>query len=192
MNTADAVPRREARYPCVGIALLYSAREDRTMPGMGTLLHQVATHDMSLRGMSFDVAAPLAQGAALTVLVGQPDADTCEHLLTRVCWCRELGPGQFRVGVEIEKSSQVNRKLAGQSGYESVQVGLPVPSSVELTCPACGAHTTFELVGHQSVAERAGLMPLYDCAACETTRSIMSLLAYARQKVIRLPAAGMS
>lgn len=174
---------REQRFPCVGIALLYSAREDRGQPALGALLHRAATHDMSLQGLSFDVAAPLALGAVLTVLVGQPEGGACEQMLTTVRWCRPLAEGHFRVGVQIRDSQPLLRPLPGGEVdmFLSVQVGQPVPASVELACPACGTHTVFELVTTQPVAGRDGLMPLYDCSVCETTRSIMGLLSYARQ-----------
>lgn len=189
---ASAAPaQREQRFPCVGIALLYSAREDRGQPALGALLHRAATHDMSLKGLSFDVAAPLALGTVLTVLVGQPEGSACEQMLTTVRWCRQLAAGHFRVGVQIRASQPLLRPLPGGTPalFSSVQVGQPVPASVELACPACGAHTVFELVGNQPVAGHAGLMPLYDCPLCETTRSIMGLLSYARQMAGGLPPA---
>lgn len=182
-QSPGAVAGREQRFACVGIALVYSARDNRGQPELGRLLHRAATHDMSLRGLSFDVAAPMAEGETLAVLVGQPDTEHCEQLLTTVRWCRALDAGLFRVGVQISQSQPVLRRLdAGQTqALLAGQTGLPVPSSVELVCPACGAHSTFVLVANQPVAGQPGLMPLYDCSACETTRSIMGLLAYARQ-----------
>lgn len=181
------IAEREQRFPCVGIALLYSARDGQGRSGMGSLLHQVATTDMSLKGLAFDVAVPLAVGDTLMVLVGQPDTEVCEQLFTSVRWCRELSQGHFRVGVQIGQSSRVLQRLSADGGVLSkpIQIGLPVPASVELVCPACGAHAVFELVANQPVAGgKQGLMPLYDCSLCETTRSIMGLLAYARQAVV--------
>ena len=175
---------RAQRFPCVGIALIYSARDDRGQPELGRLLHRAATRDMSLKGLSFDLNAPLQPGSTLAVLVGQPQTQACEQLHTTVRWCRPLPDGHFRVGVQIDQSQPVLRDLSAHDTrlLREDQVGLPVPSSVELVCPACGAHALFELVNNQVVTDQPGLMmPLYDCSVCETTRSIMGLLAYARQ-----------
>ena len=174
--------RKQTRYPCVGISLLYCALGDDYVSGLGSALNEAVLSDMSLSGLSFDVDRKLEPGSKLFILI-QPDGegDEDEKLITRVSWCKQTSTDHYRVGVCIESVETVNRKNPGVHIPIGTDNGFGIPSDVSMRCPACNEVSVFKFIGNQTVRNRKGLMPLYDCSSCLTTRSLVSILSYNRK-----------
>jgi hypothetical protein len=174
MNTRPQVieKRKEERYPCVGIGRIYSAQLGKNISGFGRMLHHAAVQDLSLAGLSFDVALPVEIGQKLVLQIEQPAGDTYERLISVVCRCVKTHEWVYRVGVRIDASELV---LDSSRVLESVGIGPSMPVGVELLCPACGRHASFRFAGYQKVDEDR--MPLYDCDTCGTTRTFTGVLA---------------
>ena len=173
--------RKENRFPCVGITLLYSPLEDESVHHLAELLQEATSNDMSLGGLSFDVTEPMEPGSRLYVLIQADDIDeTKEHLITCVRWVKRVAEQCYRVGVSIESVEQVDKCNPGVHipiGTEEL-----VPSAIQLYCPACGKLASFKSVGKQRVSGKRGVVPLYDCSCCSTTRSLVNILKYNRNK----------
>ena len=178
--------REQTRYPCVGISLLYCALDDDYVSGLGNALSEAAMNDMSLSGLSFDVNRKLEPGSKLFILI-QPDGEgeEDEKLITRVSWCKQTSPGHYRAGLCIESVEIVDRKNPGVHIPIGTDKGFGIPSDVSMRCPACNEVTVFNFIGNQAVREKKGMMPLYDCSSCLTTRSLVSILAYNRKNNAR-------
>ena len=173
--------RRERRYPVVGIGVLYSPTEGRCLDNAGQLVREAVAVDVSLTGLSFDVRESLAPGEELLIEIDDPAGGPAERILAEVRWCRKVDDAHFRIGTRIRETVALGRNgSAVDVVAEPIGKGLPVPSGVDLRCPACGQQTAFELLGLQSGAWEHGVMPLYQCGTCDSSRSITSILAYNR------------
>ncbi len=175
--------RQERRYPLVGIAVLYSPTEDKYLDDTGQRLREAVAVDVSLSGLSFDVREPLAPGEEILIELDDPDGGQGERILAEVRWCRRVDDAHFRIGTRIRESVAVERRAAREDIVgRPIGKGLPVPSEVDLRCPACGVQAAFAFLGLQSGSWEHGVMPLYQCGSCDSSRSITSILAYNRER----------
>lgn len=167
--------RKERRYTCVAVPLLYSPVSNSYAEGMGEKIYKAAVVDLSLFGLAFDVDSAMQAGDKITVIIEKPEEENNEQLAGEVCWCRELPNKQYRVGVAIEAllETVINSHEVLQFDL-SGEVG--VPKEVESNCPACEKRSTFYFFDFQPVLAGRGVMPLYDCSTCGTTRSLSGIL----------------
>ena len=172
--------RNENRFPCVQIALLYSAIDDDIESGLRELLYRAAIQDMSLSGLSFIVDQPRHIDDKLIILVAQDDTEKCEQLYTEVRWCKKIPEDRYQIGVKILDAHIKKEKICDSHNVELISSSPPVPDGLEVICPACRKQANFRFIGNQIVQKRSGLMPLYCCSECNTTRSIIGLFAHAR------------
>ena len=171
--------RRERRFPVVGIGVLYSPTEGRCLDNAGQLVREAVAIDVSLTGLSFDVREPLAPGEELLIELDDPAGGPAERILAEVRWCRQVDDAHFRIGTRIRETVAAGRNGADVAA-RPIGKGLPVPSGVDLRCPACGSQSAFTLLGLQPGNWKTGVMPLYQCSTCDSSRSITSILAYNR------------
>ena len=173
-GSACAERRKEKRYPCVGITLLYAPTEDVSKANLAELIFKAAVHDMSLSGLAFEVEREMQKGDKLVVLMRQPDCDAPARVMSEVRWCKKHSSGHFRVGVIIDKDEVVIPDSPGR--HISDPIGkTTVPHALFTLCPACEDMVTFKYVGEQPVLAEFGIMPLYNCSGCGTTRSLIGI-----------------
>ena len=105
-NAPDYNQRQEIRYPCVGIPLMYSPLENTSADDLAHFLQTAtATVDISLTGMAFDIEEQMIPGDRLIIYVTKSKGKSPEGLTTKVRWCKELSPGNYRVGVKINSKN---------------------------------------------------------------------------------------
>jgi len=182
MSESDSLPneqRRYTRFPCVGIELFYSPLNNVFLPDVADALLRATSHDLSLAGMAFDIEQNLPVGQLLLVSVKSPEGEN-EMLKTEVRWCRPLQQGQYRVGVAIIGLEQQSETTRPVYDIEAINNDHGAPSRARFICPACQQLSWFVLVGIQGGTPQPSIMPLYNCSACHTTRSIPSLLGFNR------------
>lgn len=169
--------RSEPRFPCIGFPLLYSAVDDANVKDLGRKLHHAAAVDMSLLGMAFDIEEPLLVGDKLLVQPDNNSEDSEERILTEVCWCKKLSSGGYRVGLVIvtNVSQQKTNKQQIASKIKKI-VNRETPAVIVIVCPSCEKHSTFFFFEYQPVFEGKGVMPLYNCSSCGTTRSLAGII----------------
>ena len=84
---------------------------------------------------------------------------------------------RYRVGTRIVEAWPGEPVDEDVTAYEPIGTGPAVPVEAEFTCPACKQRAIFGLEGIQTGrAIDQGLMPLYTCGACKSTRTIVSIL----------------
>ena len=173
------IQRIEPRYPCVGIELMYCPINNDCIENLGSEIYSAIGHDMSFSGLSFDVVHSLDVGEKLHILISNQFKPP-ERLTAEIRWCKELENGHFRIGVSIISSEGV--KLDGEHCADDlINVDNSAgPSEATLICPSCMEISTFNLVDNQEGSWDKGIMPLYNCSRCNTTRSIPSILEYNR------------
>ena len=173
--------RQERRYPVVGIGLLFSPFDGKVLENAGQLVREAVAFDMSLSGLSFDVREPVAPGEELVIQLEDPAGGQAERMLAEVRWCEQLDDAHFRIGTRIKESTPGEPgEIASELMSKSISKGPSVPSGAEFRCPACGDLVEFTLIGLQGGTWEKGAFPLYQCSACESTRSIIAILGYNR------------
>ncbi len=175
--------RREKRFPAVGITLLYSPNDSDCVPNTGELVREATAYDMSLTGLSFDVREPLAGGEELYIQIEDPAGGPAEQVLAEVKWCRRVDYGHFRIGTKI-RATRSGPTADEEPLTRPVGRGPAVPSGAELRCPSCRAVTTLSFIGLQSGPWEKGVMPLYQCSACDSSRTIAAILAHNRDRTL--------
>ena len=58
---------------------------------------------------------------------------------------------------------------------------IAMPSGAELRCPSCLEQAIFELIANQTGHWTQGILPLYTCSRCKTTRTIPNILEFNRR-----------
>ena len=107
-----------------------------------------------------------------------------EHLYTEVRWCKMLATQRYRIGVSIICSftDQEYQQETLNLEPENIGVqGLATPSAIDLRCPTCLEKAIFSLIANQTGEWHTGMLPLYSCSVCETTRTIPNILEFNRR-----------
>ena len=177
-NQQSTDKRKAFRFHCVGIALLYSSPQKQPMSGVGEALLRATAHDMSLAGISFDVSQAMEVGQRLLVVVQAPERQKTETLQTEVRWCKQLDDGRYRVGVSIQGVDTKANCEDKTDKIKHIGHGIQAPVGGRFICPACQLCSWFDLIGEQPDVPTSGIMPLYNCKNCHTTRTITSLLTF--------------
>lgn len=175
--------RQEQRFPSVGMTLSYSLAGSSDSGDLAQTLFEASLADLSLSGMAFDVDRPLEPDARILVVLEAPESGV-EQLESRVVWCSRIGGRHYRVGVRIDHSKGIVPGEFNEERHVNIQKGSSIPVTTRFYCPACGALSYFDFVGMERMPESNGALPLYDCSACASTRSIMSILQYNRAKLV--------
>lgn len=175
------MPRSQERFPCVGIDLMYSPLQDDYVEGMGAKIYQAVCHDMSFSGLSFDVVHDMQPGERLVIVV-ENQFRPQERLYAEVRWCKQLEESVFRIGVQILLTTDENAELLTITDLEDIAAHeAAMPSGAELRCPLCLERAVFSLVDNQAGHWAHGVLPLYGCSVCGTTRTIPNILEFNRR-----------
>jgi len=172
--------RQEERYPCVGIELMFSPVRDECVEDLGSEIYSAIAHDMSFSGLSFDVTKPLDNGHKLYILVSN-QFQPAERLTAEVRWCKSLENGNYRIGVSILESAGIEFDENNRVDDLISATDRLAPSEARLVCPSCTEEATFTFVENQPGDWEEGIMPLYRCSFCSTTRSIPNILEFNRR-----------
>jgi FOG: CheY-like receiver len=172
--------RIQPRYPCVGIDLMFSPLQDDYIEGMGAKIYQAVCHDMSFSGLSFDVVQAMAVGERILIIV-ENQFQPSERLHGEVRWCKAIGEDIFRIGVKILLEQTLDQATRREQLEDIAAHHLAMPTGAELRCPACLERSVFELVDNQHGHWTQGILPLYNCSVCATTRTIPHILEFNRR-----------
>lgn len=170
--------REQPRYSCIGIPLLFSPFKKNYVNTLGEKLYTAYTFDMSLSGLAFDVEQSMSMGDKLLIVLPQPENNKVpefisEEIEASVRWCRKLPSGKYRIGVSLDCPPVRKESI---TTVEKNDADWQVPSELNHTCPACNTHSTFTFFAYQTILAGKGVMPLYDCSACGTTRSLTGII----------------
>ena len=162
--------RSHARFPCVGIDLMFSPLQDDYVEGMGAKIYQAVSHDMSFSGLSFDIVQAMDIGERILIIV-ENQFQPSERLHGEVRWCKPISAGVYRIGVRILLEESLEHPINLESPLQDIAAHkMAMPTGAELRCPACQEQTVFELVDTQQGHWAKGILPLYTCSACKTER----------------------
>ncbi len=174
------LPRIQQRYPCVGIDLMYSPLQEDYIEGMGAKIYQAVCHDMSFSGLSFDVIHAMQPGERIVIIV-ENQFQPSERLSAEVRWCKAISADVFRIGVKILLEEGDDFSDCIQELEDIAAHDLAMPSGAELRCPLCLERSVFSLIDNQQGHWKQGVLPLYSCSICTTTRTIPNILEFNRR-----------
>ena len=165
--------RHEKRY-AIKFPLLYSPTTSSFEENLGDRLFRAVTIDLSLSGLAFDVDKAIPVGDKINILPEKSGDLRMDALVGEICWCRQLSPGQYRIGVHIvSQSAPGELRNPDNSNFIGKD---EMPKEIDYFCPSCEQATTFHFIGLQPLLVGKIVIPLYNCTECDTTRSLTGLL----------------
>ena len=173
--------RAENRFPCVGIELIYSPTNDGPLDGLAHPLLQAVSADISLSGMAFDVDRPLEINTKLFLMIANQTIPN-ERLVATVMRCEKVADTHYRIGVQLDSSEGVISDSDATLIAEPIGVGSNIPREIEFSCPSCSIVSKFRFIANQQGHWGEGILPLYNCLNCGTTRTILSILSFNRSR----------
>jgi len=171
--------RKEARYPCINMPLLYSAVNDSCIDNLAECIYQASAIDLSLSGLAFDIDFVMKIGEKLVIQFEKINEQENENLIAEVRSCRKISPSLYRVGVCIVIDANTQKELALEdisSIFSALIDTQTIPNEIESICPSCEKKAIFHFIACQPVLVKKGVMPIYDCGNCGSTRSFTSIL----------------
>lgn len=157
--------------PCVGFELHYSPFERDCIENLG---HTVQSIKLEL---SFDVHDALKPAQQIVILFSNQHSPT-EKLYGEVVSCKEIEKDTFRVKIRTLTVQHISPDDSSDSISLPVSKGMSTPVEITLECPSCKATSIFHLIANQGGDWDKGIMPIYNCDSCGTTRAIISLLEH--------------
>lgn len=154
--------------PCVGFELLYSPLERDCLDNLAQSLHSRSSE------LSFDVVQEVKQGKEIFMLFSNKQGPT-QHIQARVEKCIKLDDGHYRVTLKTRPDSDV---LADNGDMICLPINKGPSTAVEiiLVCPSCHNKTSFRFIATQDGDWDKGILPIYNCGSCGTTRAMIGLL----------------
>ncbi|MDH5181036.1 MAG: hypothetical protein OEZ39_04785 [Gammaproteobacteria bacterium] len=157
--------------PCVGFELHYSPFEKDCVEN---LAHKFVASPVRL---AFDVQYKIDLHQQLVILFSNQYGPT-ERLYGKIRGCLQVGADTYRVKVELQTKPDISLQDVHDIICLPVMKGIATPVEITLQCPSCKELTHFNLIADQKGDWEKGIMPLYNCGSCGTTRAIIGLLEH--------------
>lgn len=154
--------------PCVGFELQYSPLDRRCVENLAQALHPKTNE------FTFDVFQEVLAGQEIRLLFSNKQGPT-QQLLAEVKVCRKLAKNHFRITLTTNTENCVvidNTDLI----CLPISKGASSPVEINLHCPACNNKTPFHFIANQDGDWEQGILPIYNCGSCGTTRAMIGLI----------------
>lgn len=158
-------------YPCVGFELHYSPFERDCIENLAHQFISLTTH------LGFDVRQPIAIHQKLVILFSNKLGPT-EKLYGEIISCALIDNDTYRIRVALQNKCSSSCEDIADSISMPVCKGIATTSEITVQCPACKTTTEFNLIANQNGEWDKGIMPLYNCTSCGTTRAMIGLLEF--------------
>lgn len=156
--------------PCVGFELQYSPLKRDCVENLAHALHPESSE------FTFDVIQEVQSGQAILMLFSNKRNPT-QQLLAEVKVCNKLAEDHFRITL----TTNTNSKLLAMENSDLISVpiskGISAPVEITLHCPACNSKTIFHFIANQDGDWEHGILPIYNCGSCGTTRAMIGLIS---------------
>ena len=154
--------------PCVGFELLYSPIDRGYMDNFAQSVHCMTNKFI------FDVTVQLSIGQEVVILFSNNDRPT-ENLYAEVKNCIEINDEHYQVALETHPEARVKTDDPNIICLP-VNKGPLLAQEIDLQCPACNNSSTFQFIANQDGDWEKGILPMYNCGSCGTTRAMIGLL----------------
>lgn len=155
--------------PCVGFELQYSPLQRGCVENLAHALHPKSNE------FTFDVIQEVQAGQEILILFSNKQGPT-QQLLAAVKDCSRLAEDHFRITLTTNTNSNI---VVDNSDLISLPIskGISTPVEITLHCPACNSKTPFHFVANQDGDWEHGILPIYNCSSCGTTRAMIGLIS---------------
>jgi len=154
--------------PCVGFELQYSPLERSCVDNLGQALHAKSSN------FTFDAIKEVTEGSEIVILFSNKHGPT-QQLCAKVEACLRLAEDHFRLTLTTHADSNIS---VDNSELICIPItkGISAPIEMTLHCPACKSTTVFQYIANQDGDWEHGILPIYNCKACGTTRAMIGLI----------------
>jgi len=160
--------------PCVGFELQYSPLQRDSVDNLAS---SFITH---MNELSFDVIKPVEAGQEILVLFSNKQIPT-QQITADVINCIYLSDGHYRISLRTRPDSVVSIDKAELISLP-INKGPSTAQELVLSCPACKISTPFIYIAIQEGDWEQGILPIYNCGSCGTTRAMIGLFTSNKNK----------
>ena len=154
--------------PCVGFELLYSPIDKDFVRNIAHSFHRITNQFI------FNVVEELENGQEILILFSNSTGPT-EQIPAKVKACRKLAEDHYQLTLETQADSRINIDKASLVTLP-INRGPSTAQEIKLSCPCCRKDSTFRFIANQSGDWEKGILPIYNCSSCGTTRAITGLV----------------
>ena len=154
--------------PCVGFELLYSPVDRSHMDNLAHSVHRITNKFI------FDVTVRQSIGQEIVILFSNNDGPT-EHLYAEVKDCTKINDEHYQVVLETNPEARVHIDETNIICFP-VNKGPSLAQEITLQCPACNNSSPFRFIANQDGDWEKGILPIYNCGSCGTTRAMIGLV----------------
>lgn len=154
--------------PCVGFELLYSPVDRNFLENIAKLVHNMSNRFI------FDVEERLTKGQEILIVFSNKNCPT-EHLYAEVKNCTKLADNHYVTTLETQPNAGI---VVDSATLITVPInkGPSTAREFNLNCPSCKSDTSFKFIANQDGDWENGILPIYNCSACGTTRAMVGLV----------------
>jgi len=154
--------------PCVGFELQYSPLQRDSVENFAHSLH------LKTSEFTFDVFQAVETGRDILMLFSNKQAPT-QQIPAEVVKCVRLDEEHYRLTLKTLPDSCV---LVDKWELICLPISRGPSTAQEMTmqCPSCNNTGPFRFIATQEGDWDIGILPIYNCAACGTTRAMIGLV----------------
>ena len=158
---------------CVGFELQYSPLHRDCVDNLAQSLHSITSE------FCFDVIQAVSVGQEIIMLFSNKQIPT-QHLLAQVVKCVPLDDSHYRITLKTQADTTIRIDNADLICLPICK-GPSTASAITLICPSCNNKTPFHFIANQGGDWERGILPIYNCGACGTTRTMIGLVNHCNQ-----------
>lgn len=154
--------------PCVGIELLYSPVDRDSVDNFAQQLFELT------KELTFNVTQYVGPGKEIRIIITNKSGPN-HQLIANVVSCEQLNKHTYRIDTKLTGDTPVQEDHASLISIP-INNGPSIPQEIKLLCPACNVPGIFMYVATQDGHWHEGILPIYNCSSCGTSRAMTGLL----------------
>lgn len=155
--------------PCVGFALQYSPLERDSVENFAATLHSKTSE------LVFDTLQEIHPGQETLILFSNKSRPT-QHVPAVVTHCEHLDKEHYRLTLKTQADVGVLND-ASNLVCLPINKGPATAHEMVLTCPSCNITGPFRFIATQDGDWEQGILPIYNCGSCGTSRAMIGLVS---------------
>lgn len=155
--------------PCVGFELQYSPIDRDSVENFAITLHSTTNE------LVFDAFQKMEPGQDTLILFSNRTGPT-QQLPAEVVDCIKVDDEHYRLKLKTQSDSAVLDDAANMICLP-INKGPSTPQEMVLPCPSCNITGSFKFIDNQDGDWQHGILPIYNCSSCGTSRAMIGLVS---------------
>ena len=155
--------------PCVGFELQYSPLDRDSLDNFAITLHG------KINELVFEVFRAVEPGTDIIIMFSNKSGPS-QQIPAEVISCTQLDNEHYRLGLRTKDGCAV-RDDAANLICLPVNRGPATAHEMVLPCPSCDTRGPFKFIANQNGDWEQGILPIYNCDACGTSRAMVGLVS---------------